>query len=56
MVGPERKDLSAGALFSMVHTSFAKIPDHRVGPIILINGNTLIDQLIRHEIENDRVL
>jgi len=31
MVGPERKDLSADALFSMVHTSFAKIPDHRVG-------------------------
>lgn len=31
MVGPERKHLSADALFSMVHTSFAKIPDHRVG-------------------------
>ena len=31
MVGPERKHLSADALFSMVRTSFAKIPDHRIG-------------------------
>ena len=42
-VGPERKHLSADALFSMVHTSFAKIPDHRVGrPAI-----SLADALIR---------
>lgn len=31
MVGAERKHLSADALFSLVHSSFAKIPDHRIG-------------------------
>ena len=31
MVSPVRKDLSADARVSMVHTSFVKILDHRVG-------------------------
>ncbi len=30
MVGPDRKHVSTDALYSLVHTNFAKIPDHRI--------------------------
>lgn len=46
-VSPERRHLSADALFSMVHTSFAKVPDLRIGGPAISLADALTSASIR---------